>query len=126
MARMFLGPYAQCYLCEALEQKWAKRQKYKKLVILVWPNVKIGYKMAELCTLKFGAKVAYWPILGRKLFTFFEIWTSTRYFLFWAMISICKILIYIDSESFRQINWTCRRSRLFGDCRLGKIWDFEI
>ena len=42
-----------------------------------------------------------------------------------VMISMCKIHIYIDSESFRQIRWKCRRSRLFGEWHLGEMgfWD---
>ena len=37
------------------------------LIILVWSDVKIGYKMAELCPFKVGAKVASWSIFGWKL-----------------------------------------------------------
>ena len=35
-----------------------------KLIILMWSNVKIGSKMAELCPLIVGAQVASWPIFG--------------------------------------------------------------
>ena len=49
-----------------------------ELIILVWSDVKIGYEMTELCPFKAGAKVASWPISGRKLAflaTVFEILT---------------------------------------------------
>ena len=35
-----------------------------ELIILMLSDVKIGYKMGELCPFKVGAKVASWPIFG--------------------------------------------------------------
>ena len=41
---------------------------------------------------------------------------------------MCKIHIYIDSKSFRQIHQKRNRSRLFGEWHLGKMgfWDRAI
>ena len=134
--------------------------------------------MAELYPFKDWAKVASWPILGRKMASlarfFFEIWTSNLffpsfalilmgkpswksigpkltmyhikpqnnfrpkiikkrlYFLFWGlnqkstMINIYEFIhilaILKVADKFIE---KCRRSRLFGDCHLGKM-GFEI
>ena len=59
--RVVLGPCAQYYPCEASEQKWTKNRKLKNM----WCQNQI--KMAELCPLRVGAKVASWPIFCWKL-----------------------------------------------------------
>ena len=52
--------------------------------------------MAELCPFKVGAKVASWPILGRKSAAFFEIWTS----------NLPVISIDIKGQIKLEVNWT--------------------
>ena len=71
-----LGPCAQFYPCEALEQNGPNTKSYLKLsschhlicldeqIILVWSNDKIGWKITELLPFKIRTKVASWSILA--------------------------------------------------------------
>ena len=56
--------------------------------------------MAELCLVKVGAKVASWPILGRKfviLAIFFEIWSSNLF--------CSSFFIGIKGQTKWEVNW---------------------
>ena len=98
-----------------LSKKWTKNNSSTKrdraklftvnssweLIILVVSNVKIGWKIAELCPFKFGAKVASWPILDWEL--------AILAMFFWDMDFILVlpiIYIHIKGQTFLEVNMT--------------------
>ena len=100
-----LGPCAQCFSCEASEQKMvqkptAKRKELKlsflhysicldELIILVVRMLKSD-KNGRVMPIQSWGKMAFWPILGRQLVIldmYFEILTSN-----WVCQSITLIL----------------------------------
>ena len=82
--RVILVPWEQYCPCEASERKLQRVRK----------NLAVTVRLDELII--FGI----WWIMA----AFFLFWAQSR---FCFLLVICESHIYIDSESIRQVNWTC-------------------